>query len=92
MYSLNHSQASIFKKDYKRMIKRGKNKKKLQTVIDILLSGDSLPARYRNHTLKGNYTGCMECHIEPDWLLIYRIIDNKIYLERTGTHSDLFNM
>ncbi len=83
-------QSSIFKKDYKRSIRRGKKEEKLKEVIDILLSGNSLPEKYRNHPLKGGYTSCMECHIEPDWLLIYRIIDNQLYLERTGSHSDLF--
>ena len=90
MYSLAHSQPSRFKKDYKRMLRRGKDKSKFQVVIDILISGKSLPIKYKNHELKGNYKGCMECHIEPDWILIYRVVNKTLVFDRTGSHSDLF--
>ncbi len=81
-----------FKKDYKKIIKRGYNPEDFKTVVKILVSGNPLPKKYRDHDLSGNYIGFRECHINPDWLLIYRI-DNDILtltLVRTGTHSDLF--
>lgn len=81
-----------FKKDYKKIIKRGYNQEDFKTVINILVSGNPLPEKYKDHSLSGNYIGFRECHINPDWLLIYRI-DNDILtltLVRTGTHSDLF--
>lgn len=83
---------SKFKKDYKKIIKRGYNQEDFKTVINILVSGNPLPEKYKDHSLSGNYIGFRECHINPDWLLIYRI-DNDILtltLVRTGTHSDLF--
>lgn len=81
-----------FKKDFKRMLKRGANPKHFETVIDKLALGISLPNKYKDHQLSGNYSNHYDCHIEPDWLLIYkRDITNKIIqLIRTGTHSDLF--
>lgn len=81
-----------FKRDYKRIIKRGYDSRLLETVISILAEGKSLPKEYRDHPLSGNYAGHRECHITPDWLLIYKINDRELilYLTRTGTHSDLF--
>ncbi len=82
-----------FKKDYKLAKKRGKNISKLKTVIEIIAEGKKLPEKYKDHQLKGSeYKGCRECHIEPDWLLVYRIINQELILELlyTGTHSDLF--
>ena len=81
-----------FRKDFKQMVKRGKDKQKLEEVLHILADGGELPAEKRDHALSGNYAGFRECHIEPDWLLIYEYSDNDliIYLTRTGTHSDLF--
>lgn len=81
-----------FKKDYKRIIKRGYDAQKLKTVIALLEEEKLLPPQYKDYALSGNYAGCRECHIEPDWLLIYQISgDNLILcLMRTGTHSDLF--
>lgn len=64
---------------------------KLKDVITLLTSESPLPAQYRDHALIGNYKGHQECHIEPDWLLIYKKHNNNIIFERTGTHSDLFN-
>lgn len=81
-----------FKKDFKRIIKRGYNIQLLEDVIEILASGQMLPEKYKDHNLTGNYYDCRECHITPDWLLIYKISNNELilYLTRTGTHSDLF--
>ena len=81
-----------FKKDFKRIIKRGYNIRLLEDVIEILASGQVLPEKYKDHNLTGNYYDCRECHITPDWLLIYKINNNELilYLTRTGTHSDLF--
>lgn len=83
---------SQFKKDYKLAIKRGCDINKLQKVVMILASGETLPEEYRDHPLRGNYSGYRECHIEPDWLLVYKITENVLVLTlyRTGTHSDLF--
>lgn len=81
-----------FKKDFKLIIKRGYNQALLQEVIMLLRSQQSLPEKYRDHSLKGEYSGHRECHITPDWLLIYKIEDDilTLSLTRTGTHSDLF--
>lgn len=65
---------------------------KLKEAIILLASESPLPARYRDHALIGNYQGHRECHIEPDWLLIYKKLDHNIVFERTGTHADLFKM
>ena len=79
-----------FEKDIKRQKKRGKDIEKLKAVITMLIEEESLPARYKNHNLSDDYAQRQECHIEPDWLLIYRIEESKIIFERTGSHSDLF--
>ena len=81
-----------FKRDYKAMLKRKYDTKPLEEVVRILANGEKLPAKYRDHHLVGNYAGLRECHITPDWLLIYEIDENTmyLYLTRTGTHSDLF--
>ena len=83
---------TTFKKDFKRIVKRGYNIRLLEEVIEILASGQMLPEKYKDHNLTGNYSDFRECHITPDWLLIYRINNNELilYLTRTGTHSDLF--
>lgn len=80
-----------FKKDLKRMIKRGCNEEELFEVVELLRKNQELPPRNRDHWLKGNYIGRRECHIRPDWLLIYRLEEGFIILERTGTHTDLFD-
>lgn len=79
-----------FKKDVKLCSKRGYDMSKLQHVIDTLRIPEPLPAKNDDHNLTGNYAGYRECHLEPDWLLIYKQIDNELRLNRTGTHSDLF--
>lgn len=83
---------SQFKKDFKVALKRNCDIKKLQEVIMILADGDTLPESCLDHPLKGNYTGYRECHIESDWLLVYKITEDVLILTlyRTGTHSDLF--
>ena len=81
-----------FKKDIKLAQKQGKDIEKLFSVVDILASGEPLPAKFRDHDLTGDYKGCRECHIEPDWLLIYEK-DNGLLilmLNRVGSHSELF--
>lgn len=84
------SQTSQFKKDIKRLQKRGKDLAKIKAVIDLLLAQKPLPEKNRDHQLGGNWAGHRDCHIEPDWLLIYKVLDDEVRLERTGTHSDLF--
>lgn len=81
-----------FKKDYKRIVKRGYDIALLENVIRMLADGETLPAKYRDHALTGNYSGFRECHIAPDWLLIYEVRESELILvlSRTGTHSDLF--
>ncbi len=83
---------SAFKSDYKRAKKRGYDLSKLEQVISMLAGSETLPPKYRDHNLTGNYAGCRECHIEPDWLLVYEVNKDELllYLLRTGTHSDLF--
>lgn len=83
---------SAFKRDFKRIKKRGYNMGLLEKVVEILANGNGLPPEYKDHALYGDYTGCRECHITPDWLLIYEINNGELilYLTRTGTHSDLF--
>ena len=83
---------SAFKKDYKRIVKRGYDIRLLEEVISILANQEPLPEKFRDHSLLGKYTGCRECHITPDWLLIYEIDGDELilYLTRTGSHSDQF--
>jgi len=81
-----------FRKDLKLAKKRGYNLDKIKKVITSLANGEILEAKYRDHLLTGDYGGYRECHIEPDWLLVYQIDGNQLilFLARTGTHSDLF--
>ena len=82
------------KRDLKLIKKRGKDISKLETVLDILLSGEDLPEKYKDHQLKGEMREFRECHIEPDWLLVYRKEDDNLilYATATGSHADLFDM
>lgn len=82
-----------FKKDLKLAKKRGYNVEHLRNVIRRLANGETLEAKYRDHTMTGDYIGFRECHVEPDWLLVYRIRQDilELYLFRTGTHSDLLS-
>lgn len=81
-----------FQKDLKRVQRRGYDISLLTDIIKKLADGETLPEKNKDHSLNGNYVGCRECHITPDWLLIYEVMDNDLflYLTRTGTHSDLF--
>lgn len=81
-----------FKKDYKRALRRKKNISLLDDIIRKLSRGEPLPEKNKDHALSGNWIGHRECHIQPDWLLVYRIEDNILVLTlaRTGTHSDIF--
>ena len=79
-----------FGKDVKRCQRRGKNFEKLKIIVRTLLSGVQLDPLHRDHKLTGNYVGRRECHIESDWLLVYKIDGENIIFERLGTHSDLF--
>lgn len=81
---------SAFKKDLKRITKRNYDRTLLEAVVDVLREAKTLPAARRGHALGGEWKGLRECHIEPDWLLIYQPTDNEVVLARTGTHADLF--
>lgn len=84
------AQTKQFKKDVKRMQKRGKDLGKIKAVIDLLIAEEPLPPKNRDHKLGGNWIGRRDCHMEPDWILIYKLTEDELLLERTGTHSDLF--
>ena len=79
-----------FDRDYSNVVKRGKKIDKLDSVMMKLINEEPLPPRNREHALKGNFKGFRDCHIEPDWLLIYKVEGDVITFERTGTHSDIF--
>ena len=79
-----------FLRDIKRIKKRSLDLSKLRHVVTLLSERQPLPIRYRDHALTGHWIGHRDCHIQPDWVLIYQIDDDDLILERTGTHSDLF--
>jgi mRNA interferase YafQ len=79
-----------FRRDVKRAKKRGKDLGKLRELLILLLAGDELPSSYKDHPLKGDWKGYRDVHIEPDWLLIYRIDGDQLQLVRIGSHADLF--
>lgn len=83
---------TAFKRDYKRIVKRGYDARLLEEVIEMLAEQKPLPEKFRDHDLTGNYKGCRECHILSDWLLVYEVNNDELilYLIRTGSHSDLF--
>ena len=87
---MNLHYTTQFKKDYKRTKKQNKDIAKLRAVIEKLVAGQLLEPKYKDHQLSGNWKGHRDCHIEPDWMLIYRITADDLYLERTGSHSELF--
>lgn len=87
---LNPVQRNEFKRDVKRVEKRGKNLDRLEFVVLELLNERPLDLKYRDHPLIGRYKGDRGCHIEPDWVLIYTVAGNDLILVRTGTHSDLY--
>ena len=79
-----------FKHDYKLCKKRGRDMRRMQNVLSILASGETIPERYKDHPLKSNWKGYRDIHIEPDWILIYKLEENEnILLVATGTHSDI---
>ncbi len=86
---------SKFKKDYKRVLAQGKDKEKLAKLLELLVTDSPLPEKHKDHSLKGNWTGNRECHIEPDWLLTYqKTEDNRsliLLLTGTGSHAELFD-
>ncbi len=84
------SYTNQFERDLRRMQRRGKDAEKIKTVIVALVNEEPLAEQYRDHALTGNYKGRRECHIEPAWLLIYKLMENEIIFERTGALSDLF--
>jgi mRNA interferase YafQ len=79
-----------FKKDLERLVRRGKDVEKIKFLVKLILSGEAIPAKYKPHPLIGEWHGCMDAHVEPDWVLIYRIEGDTLHLARTGSHSDLF--
>jgi mRNA interferase YafQ len=85
------SYSTQFKRDIKQSQKRGKDMEKLKTLMGLLISAAQLPATYLDHPLKGNFIGFRDAHIEPDWLLIYKITGDAVRFERTGRHTDLFS-
>ncbi len=82
--------SGAFKRDVKRAQKRGEEMAKPRSLLQLLLDETTLPERYRDHPLKGGWTGWRDAHIEPDWLLIYRVTGTELLLAPTGSHSDLF--
>jgi len=84
------SYSTQFHRDVKRLQKRGKDLEKLKRLIELLLAGEPLPLQYKDHPLKLNWAGYRDSHIEPDWVLIYAATDEKVHLERTGTHEEFF--
>jgi mRNA interferase YafQ len=84
--------ASAFSRDLKRIERRNYNRALLEAVVDALRAGEPLARARRDHPLKGEWKGWRECHIQPDWLLIYKVTDTEVLLARTGTHADLFGI
>jgi len=82
---------SRFKRDVKRMERRGKEMSKLRKVIELLIEGNPLPPELKDHPLSGDWKHFRDCHIEPDWVLINKVDGDDLYLVQTGTHADLFN-
>ncbi len=82
--------SSRFKRDVRRAKARGKDLRKLRRLLESLIEEEPLSARHRDHPLRGIWKGYREAHIEPDWLVIYRVKGSELHLVRTGTHSDLF--
>lgn len=79
-----------FERELKLMLRRGKEVEKFKAVARLLLAHETLPPRYQDHPLKGGFIGWRDCHLEPDWILIYRRESTQVIFGRTGTHSDIF--
>lgn len=88
---LTPRRSGAFRRDVRKAEKRGKDLAKLRTILALLVAGSPLPDRYKDHPLKGDWSSFRDAHIEPDWLLIYRIQGEELQLARTGTHADLFD-
>ena len=88
---LQPSYTKQFERDLKKSKKRGKNLEKIRVVMELVLMDNGLPQKYKDHLLVGDYKGRRECHLEPDWLLIYKVDHKLVIFERTGTHADLFD-
>ena len=84
------TQTSQFKKDFKKQIKRGKDPQKLFSFLELIEHDEPIPAKYKDHTLIRYWAGRRDCHLEPDWILIYKLSDEEIVFERTGSHIDIF--
>lgn len=82
--------STTFARDYKRLQKQGASLRQLEAVVETLAEQQPLAPRYRDHPLKGNWRSYRECHIQPDWLLIYRVVGDELQLVRTGSHAELF--
>ncbi len=83
---------SAFERDARRALKRGKDLDKLDAIVSTLQAGRPLPARCRPHPLRGAWAGHWDCHVEPDWILLYKVTEEALVLVRTGTHADLFGL
>jgi mRNA interferase YafQ len=81
---------NAFERDLRRVKKQGKELDKLETVVDLLQSQRALSVRYRSHPMRGSWIGHWDCHIEPDWLLLYKLTASELILVRTGSHAELF--
>ena len=79
-----------FKRDARLAVKRGKDMEKLRSLVLLLVKDGPIPANYKDHPLRGEWQSFRNCHIEPDWMLIYKIDENDLHLVRTGTHADIF--
>ena len=79
-----------FRKDFKQMAKQGREVEKLKTIIAKLAKGDTLEENYKDHPLHGKYSRARDCHVGPDWILIYAIVEDELRLIRTGSHAELF--
>jgi mRNA interferase YafQ len=86
---LRTRQASQFKQEYDLMKRRGKDMEKIKNIIQMLVEGIPLPQNCRDHALKGELSGYRDCHIEPDWVLIYAVKGDELLLYRTGSHADI---
>lgn len=87
---LSLRQSAKFRRDVKRLFRQGADLSRLKLVVETLVAEQPLEARFRDHALVGNWKGYRECHIQPDWLLIYRVTNDELQLVRTGSHVDLF--
>ena len=92
MYKYSPKPTGGFKRDYRKVLKQGKNRVLIEDIIEKLANGEELPAKNKDHALRGKWKGYRECHIEPDWLLVYKVVKDKLILllVHTDSHSELF--